>query len=65
VKIIDNLLSSLNYTYQVKDIKQGPFQTAVLTHKCGLASTPHDPGPHHDHAPVNEAGLLHEKDPAL
>ncbi|MHB8104480.1 MAG: Rossmann-like domain-containing protein, partial [Dehalococcoidales bacterium] len=62
MKIIDNLLSSLNYAYQVKDIRQGPFQTAVVTHRCGLASTPHDPGPHHDHAPVNEAGLLLEKD---
>lgn len=62
MKIIDNLLSSLNYSYQVKDIRQGPFQTAVTTHNCGLASTPHDSDPHHDHTPVNEAGLLHEKD---
>ena len=63
MSIIDNLLSSLNYSYQVKDIRMGPFQTAVITHKCGLASTPHDPGPHHDHAPVNEAGKLLNKDP--
>jgi len=62
VKLIDNLLSSLNYMYDVKDIRIGPFQTAIVTHNCGLASTPHDPGPHHDHAPVNEAGLLHDKD---
>ena len=62
VKIIDNLLSSLNYSYQVKDIRQGPFQTAVVTRNCGLASTPHDPGPHHDKTPVTDAGLLLEKD---
>jgi uncharacterized protein (DUF4213/DUF364 family) len=62
VKIIDNLLSSLNYSYRVKDIRLGPFQTAVVTHNCGLASTPHEPGPHHDYAPVNEAGLLLNKD---
>jgi len=62
VKIIDNLLTSLNYTYDVKDIRMGPFQSAVVTHNCGLASTPHNPGPHHDHAPVIEAGLLLEKD---
>ena len=62
MEIIDNLLSSLNYTYDVKDIRIGPFQTAVVTHNCGLASTPHDPGPHHDQSPVNEAGLLLEKD---
>jgi uncharacterized protein len=62
LKIIDNLLSSLNYAYQAKDIRLGPFQTAVMTHNCGLASTPHDPGPHHDHTPVNEAGLLLKKE---
>ena len=45
------------------DMRQGPFQTAVLTRYCGLASTPHDPGPHHDKTPVKEAGLLLEKDP--
>ena len=62
MKIIDNLLSSLTYTSQVKEIRQGPFQTAVVTRNCGLASTPHDPGPHHDRAPVTEAGKLCEKD---
>jgi uncharacterized protein (DUF4213/DUF364 family) len=62
VKIIDNLLSSLNYSYQVKDIRIGPFQTAVVTHKCGLASTPHDAGQHHGLSPVAEAGSLLEKD---
>lgn len=62
MKIIDSLLSSLNYNYEVKDIRTGPFQTAVVTHKCGLASTPHDYGPHHDRTPVKEAGLLLEKD---
>lgn len=45
------------------DMRQGPFQTAVLTRYCGLASTPHDPSSHHDKMPVKEAGLLLEKDP--
>ena len=62
MKIIDELLSSLDYKASVKDIRQGPFQTAVLTRYCGLASTPHDSGPHHNRAPVNEAGKLMEKD---
>ena len=62
MKIIDDLLSSLHYKSPVKDIRQGPFQTAVLTRNCGLASTPHDPGPHHDRTPVEEAGLLLKKD---
>ena len=62
MKIIDDLLSTLNYESPVKDVRQGAFQTAVLTRYCGLASTPHDPGPHHEQTPVKEAGLLLEKD---
>jgi len=63
MKIIDDLLSTLNYEAAVMDMRQGPFQTAVLTRYCGLASTPHDSGPHHDKTPIKEAGLLLEKDP--
>lgn len=62
MKIINDLLSALSYEATVRDIRQGPFQTAVLTRYCGLASTPHDPGPHHEQTPVKEAGLLLEKD---
>ncbi len=62
MKIIDELLSTLDYEASVRDIQQGPFQTAVLTHHCGLASTPHDSGPHHNRTPVVEVGLLVEKD---
>ena len=62
MKIIDDLLSTLSYEALVKDVRQGPFQTAVLTRHCGLASTPHDPGPHHEQTPVKEAGLLLQKD---
>jgi uncharacterized protein (DUF4213/DUF364 family) len=58
MKIINDLLSTLNYEAPVRDIRQGPFQTAVLTRDCGLASTPHDSGPHHSKAPVKEAGLI-------
>src|SRR3972149_400290 len=58
MRVIDELISKLTYDVPVRDIRQGPFQTAVLTRNCGLASTPHDPGPHHDNAPVAEAGLL-------
>jgi len=62
VNIIDELLSTLDYEASVGDIRLGPFQTAVLTRHCGLASTPHDSGPHHNRTPVVEAGLLVEKD---
>lgn len=61
MKVIADLLSTLNYEAPVRDIRQGKFQTAVLTRNCGLAATPHDPGPHHDKTPVREAGILIEK----
>jgi uncharacterized protein (DUF4213/DUF364 family) len=61
MKIITDLLSTLDFEATVKDIRQGPFQTAVMTRNCGLASTPHDSGPHHNKTPVQEAGLLLEK----
>lgn len=62
MKIIDDLLSALDYDAPVRDIRQGAFQTAVLTRGCGLASTPHDPGPHHSRTPIKEAGLLLNRD---
>lgn len=42
MRILDNLISTLDTEATVRDIRQGPFQTAVLTRNCGLASTPHD-----------------------
>ena len=62
MKIINDLISTLDCNAPVRGICQGPFQTAVLTRYCGLASTPHDSGPHHDKAPVKEAGLLLDKE---
>jgi len=61
MQILDRLTSTLDLRAEVQDIRQGPFQTAVLTRGCGLASTPHDPGFHHDHSPVRAAGSLREK----
>jgi uncharacterized protein (DUF4213/DUF364 family) len=58
MKIIDDVLSTLDFEAPVKDISMGAFQTAVLTRYCGLAATPHEPGPHHDHSPVESAGQL-------
>ena len=62
MKIIDDIISTLDFEAPVRDIRMGPFQTAVLTRYCGLASTPHDPGPHHDRSPVKDAGQLLGKD---
>jgi len=58
LKILDDLLSAIRQDSIVKDVRQGPFQTAVLTHNCGLASTPHEYAHHQDIAPVKEAGKL-------
>jgi uncharacterized protein (DUF4213/DUF364 family) len=62
MKIINDILATLEYETPIKDIRMGPFQTAVVTRRCGLASTPHDQGPHHKKSPVADAGLLLEKD---
>ncbi|HEY91585.1 MAG TPA: DUF364 domain-containing protein [Dehalococcoidia bacterium] len=62
MKIIEDLLSILDYNSAVQDVRQGPFQTAAVTRSCGLASTPHDPGPHHTRSPVKEAGSLVDYD---
>jgi uncharacterized protein (DUF4213/DUF364 family) len=64
MKIIDDLLSTLVFEAPVRDIRQGPFQTAVLTRHCGLASTLHNHSHHHAKAPVKEAGFLMEKNTA-
>ena len=62
MKLIDDLLSTLNLHTSVKDLRQGPFQTAVLTRSCGLAATPHESGDHQTSAPVRDAGHLMEKE---
>jgi hypothetical protein len=62
--IIDDLLSTLSYEAPVRDIRQGPFQTAVLTRNCGLASTLHDHSHRHEKAPVKGAGFLMKKNTA-
>lgn len=62
MELISDLISTLNLDTAVKDVRQGPFQTAVLTRNCGLAATPHDPGYHHNRAPVTDAGYLMQKE---
>ncbi|MDY6881129.1 MAG: DUF364 domain-containing protein [Desulfatiglans sp.] len=39
MKILDDLISDLNFEASVRDIRQGVFHTAVLTRNCGLAAT--------------------------
>ncbi len=58
MKIIDDLLSVSNLETSIRDVRQGPFQTAVLTRSCGLASTPHVRTFYQGNSSVEEAGFL-------
>jgi uncharacterized protein (DUF4213/DUF364 family) len=61
MKILNDLIASLNYDAEVRDIRLGVFQTAVYMRGCGLASTPHGTGHAQGNSPVREAGSLKEK----
>ncbi|MBW1799489.1 MAG: DUF364 domain-containing protein [Deltaproteobacteria bacterium] len=39
MKILDDLMSMLDFEGSVKDIRQGVFHTGVVTRRCGLAAT--------------------------
>lgn len=57
MKIIDDLIASLDTQATVRDIRVGPFQTAVLSRYCGIASTQLESRQHGQY-PVAEAGSL-------
>lgn len=61
MKVLDELISSINYDVEIKAIRLGVFQTAVYSRGCGLASTPHEIGYVHGDSPVKEAGSLMDK----
>ena len=58
MKILDDLLITLRQGDIVRDIRQGPFQTAVLTGNCGLAATLYSYSEHQINFAVKEAGEL-------
>lgn len=61
MKILDDILSSLDFNAVISEVRQGPFQTAVVSHRCGLAATLHDVSAYQSYqerAPVREAGRL-------
>ena len=64
MKLLDDLISTLDLNAPVKDIRQGVFHTGVLTRNCGLAATlPRDALK--QTAPlVREPGFLMHKSPA-
>ena len=61
MKILDDILSTLNTDAGVRDIRQGLFHTGVLTRNCGLAATLPRDALRHEHACVKEPGYLLEK----
>jgi uncharacterized protein (DUF4213/DUF364 family) len=63
VKILDDLLSTLNFETSVKDIRQGVFHTGVLTRYCGLAATLPRDALKQEGPLVKEPGFLLDKTP--
>lgn len=62
MKILDDLISTINANTIVTDIRQGVFHTAVVTDKCGLASTLPRDALKQQQPFVKEAGLLLQKE---
>ena len=61
MKILDDLLSTLNLEASVRDIRQGLFHTGVLTRNCGLAATLPRDALRQAQPSVREPGFLLEK----
>jgi len=63
MKILDDLMSILNFEALVEDIRQGVFHTGVLTRNCGLAATLPRDALRQKPPMVKETGFLLEKSP--
>ena len=61
MKILEDLLSSLNSEVSVRDIRQGLFHTGVLTRNCGLAATLPRDALRQEQPSVKEPGYLLRK----
>lgn len=61
MKILEDLLSTLNSEARVKDIRQGVFHTGVLTRNCGLAATLPRDALRQEQSSVKEPGYLLSK----
>jgi uncharacterized protein (DUF4213/DUF364 family) len=61
MKILDDLISSLDDYEEVKDIRQGVFHTAVWTRHCGLAATLPQDAVKQSPPMVSEPGFLMER----
>lgn len=63
MKILDDLISDLNFDAAVKDIRQGIFHTGVLTRNCGLAASLPQDALRQEPPMVKEPGYLLDKTP--
>jgi uncharacterized protein (DUF4213/DUF364 family) len=63
MKILDDLMGTLDFSATVKDIRQGVFHTGVMTRYCGLAATLPRDALRQEPPQVKEPGLLLEKSP--
>ena len=61
MKILGDLLSTLNTEASVRDIRQGLFHTAVMTRNCGLAATLPRDALQQEQPFVKEPGFLLKK----
>ena len=61
MKILDDLLSTLDMKATAKDIRQGLFHTAVLTRNCGLAATLPRDALRQEQPSVKDPGFLLKK----
>jgi uncharacterized protein (DUF4213/DUF364 family) len=63
MKILDDLISTLDLNAPVKDIRQGIFHTGVLTRHCGLAATLPRDALKQEGPLVRDPGFLLDKTP--
>ena len=63
MKVLDDLISTLDFNAPVKEIRQGIFHTGVLTRYCGLAATLPRDALRQEPPHVKESGFLLNKTP--
>ena len=63
MKILDDLISGLNFDVSVRDIRLGVFHTGVLTRHCGLAATMSGDALQKEPMRVKNSGFLLDKPP--
>jgi uncharacterized protein len=63
MKVLEELISTLDFNAPVKEVRQGIFHTGVLTRHCGLAATLPKDALRQKPPLVREPGLLLDKAP--